>query len=98
MNKRTDSVEDFDFGFSFADEDYEEVKEVSNKLQQEYSTRKEQIEDLEKRLDLLHRSILPFLDNLCKNPDKSTIHWPNRVEKIEQYKKRLQQIVEGTYK
>jgi uncharacterized protein Yka (UPF0111/DUF47 family) len=98
MNKKTDSIEEFDFGFSFVDEDYEEVKEVSNKLQKEYSNSQEQVEDLEKRLDLLHRSILPFLDNLCKNPEKSTIHWPNRVEKIEQYKKRLQQIAEGKYK
>jgi uncharacterized protein Yka (UPF0111/DUF47 family) len=95
MNKKLDSIEEFDFGFSFADEDYEEVKEVSNKLQKEYSNSQHQIEDLEHRLDLLHRSILPFLDNLCKNPEKSTIHWPNRVEKIEQYKKKLQQIVEG---
>lgn len=97
MNKKTDSVEEFDFGFSFVDEDYEEVKEVSNKLQREYSNSQEQVEDLQKRLDLLHRSIIPFLDNLCKNPEKSTILWPNRVEKIEQYKKRLQQIVEGKH-
>jgi hypothetical protein len=98
MNKKTDSVDDFDFGFSFVDEDYEEVKEVSHKLQQDHQNKMEEVKDLEHRLGLLHRSILPFLDNLCKNPDKSTIHWPNRVEKIEQYKKRLQQIVEGTHK
>jgi uncharacterized protein Yka (UPF0111/DUF47 family) len=97
MNKKTDSIEEFDFGFSFVDEDYEEVKEVSNKLQKEYSNSQEQVEDLEKRLDLLHRSILPFLDNLCKNPEKSTIHWPNRVKKIEEYKNRLQHIVEGKH-
>jgi uncharacterized protein Yka (UPF0111/DUF47 family) len=99
MNKKPDSVEaEFDFGFSFVDEDYEEVKEVSNKLQKDHQNTLEEVKDLEKRLDTLYNSILPFLDNLCKNPEKSTIHWPNRVEKIEQYKKKLQQIVEGRHK
>ena len=95
MNKHTDPVADFDFGFSFVDENYEEVKETQTKLQQENMTTKEQVEDLQKRIDLLHKSILPFLNNLCKNPEKSTILWPNRVEKIEQYKKHLQKIVQG---
>jgi hypothetical protein len=82
MNKKPDSIDEFDFGFSFVDEDYEEVKQTSDKLKSEYSSTIEQVEDLQKRVNLLHLSILPFLDNLCKNPDKSTIHWPNRVEKI----------------
>lgn len=99
MNKKPDSVEaEFDFGFSFVDEDYEEVKEVSNKLQRDHQDTLKEVKDLETRLDLLHRSIIPFLDNLCKNPEKSTIHWPNRVEKIEQYKQKLQRIVEGNHK
>lgn len=92
MTKHTDSVDEFDFGFSFADEDHEEIQ---NKLQKEYSSSQEQVEELQARVDLLYRSIIPFLDNLCKNPEKSTIHWPNRVEKIEQYKMRLKQISEG---
>jgi uncharacterized protein YeeX (DUF496 family) len=86
---------DFDFGFSFVDENYEEVKEVNTKLNKEYADSQEKIDDLQKRLMLLHSSIIPFLDNLCKNPEKSTILWPNRVEKIQAYKKKLQQIVEG---
>lgn len=97
MNKNTDSVVDFDFGFSFVDEDYEEVKQTQNKLQQENSTTKEQVEELQQRIDLLYKSILPFLNNLCKNPEKTTILWPNRVEKIEQYKKQLKDIAEGKY-
>jgi archaellum component FlaC len=96
MKKELEDLSDMDFGFSFVDEDYEEVKETSQKLQQDHQDIQEEVKDLRKRLDLLHRSIVPFLDNLCKNPDKSTIHWPNRVEKIEQYKKKLKQIVEGS--
>lgn len=96
MKKELEDLSDMDFGFSFVDEDYEEVKETSQKLQQDHQDTMEEVEDLRRRLDLLHRSIVPFLDNLCKNPDKSTIHWPNRVEKIEQYKQKLKQIVEGS--
>jgi hypothetical protein len=95
MNKKTDSVAEFDFGFSFVDEEYEEVKEIQNKLQIEYTTSQVQVEELQNRVDLLYTSIVPFLDNLCKNPEKSTILWPNRVEKIQQYKTRLKQIAEG---
>lgn len=98
MNKKPDSIDEFDFGFSFVDEDYEEVKQASDKLQSKYSSTIEQVEDLQNRVDLLYRSILPFLDNLCKNPEKSTILWPNRVEKIEAFKKRLKQIAEGKHK
>jgi hypothetical protein len=92
MNKQTDEIEIFDFGFSFADENYEEISE---KQQEQHQNTTEKIEDLQKRLNLLYQSIIPFLDNLCKNPEKSTILWPNRVEKIESFKQKLKQIVEG---
>lgn len=95
--KEADKVADFDFGFSFVEEDYEEVVESQSKLLKENTSSKKQIEDLQKRVDLLYNSILPFLDNLCKNPNKSTIHWPNRVEKIKQYKERLKNIAEGNF-
>lgn len=90
--KKEDKIEDFDFGFSFADEEIEEVKENLNAV---IRNDQEKIEDLEDRLKLLYSSIAPFLDNLCKNPEKSTIHWPNRVEKIQEYKQKLKLIVEG---
>lgn len=52
-------------------------------------------DEYEIRLKKLHSAILPFLDNLCKDPDKETIRWPNRVQKIAEFKQKLQQIVEG---
>lgn len=92
--KKEDKIEEFDFGFSFADDEIEEVKE---NFQAVIRDDKEKIEELENRLNLLYSSIIPFLDNLCKNPEKSTIHWPNRVEKIQEYKQKLKQIVEGKH-
>lgn len=90
--KEIEDLEDFDFGFSFAEEEVHEVKE---KLETVIKSDKETIEDLQARLNAVYRSIVPFLDNLCKNPEKSTIHWPNRVERIQTYKQKLKSIVEG---
>jgi hypothetical protein len=92
--KKEDTIEDFDFGFSFTDDVFETENKVEE-LKTSLMTDREKIADLEKRMNMLYNSILPFLDNLCSNPEKSTIHWPNRVQKIQQYKKKLQSIVEG---
>lgn len=89
--KKEAKIENFDFGFSFADEEVHEVENLEAVIRED----QEKIEDLENRLKLLYSSIVPFLDNLCKNPEKSTIHWPNRVEKIQEYKDKLKLIVEG---
>lgn len=86
---------DEDFGFSFVDEDFEEVKSQVTKLETATKSDKETIEDLEKRLKAMHESIDPFLENLKKNPEKTTIYWPNRTEKISQFQQRLKQILVG---
>ena len=105
-NKVYEEVLDFDFGFSFIDEEIQEkqaeAEEAIQKASSEKQTLEEQLtdsklaaDDLEYRLELLYKSIVPFLDNLCKNPDKSTIYWPDRVAKIEAYRDKLLSIVEG---
>ncbi len=105
-NKVYEEVLDFDFGFSFIDEELQEkeaeaketIQQVSNEkqtLEDQLNDAKVKADDLEYRLELLFKSITPFLDNLCKNADKSTIYWPDRVGKIEAYKGKLATIVEG---
>ncbi len=105
-NKTYEEVLDFDFGFSFIDEELQEKEAEVQETIQNISSEKQSLEDqlvdakvkaddLEYRLELLYKSITPFLDNLCKNPDKSTIYWPDRVEKIQAYKGKLSTIVEG---
>jgi|TARA_R110001606_G_scaffold350041_4_gene500147 hypothetical protein len=105
-NKVYEEVLDFDFGFSFIDEEIQEKEAEAKDAIQKVSSEKETIQDqlndqklaaddLEYRLELLYKSITPFLDNLCKNPDKSTIYWPDRVTKIQGYKAKLLTIVEG---
>jgi predicted nuclease with TOPRIM domain len=105
-NKVYEEVLDFDFGFSFIDEEIQEKQAEAEKAIQKVSSEKETLEeeltdyqlavdDLQNRLSLLYNSISPFLDNLCKNPEKSTIYWPDRVVKIQAYKDKLLKIVEG---
>ena len=95
MAKKEDRIEEFDFGFSFTDEDIFETQSKVEQLQTAVSSDKQTIESLELRLNAVYSAIVPFLDNLCKNPEKSTIHWPNRVPKIQEYKNKLKSIVEG---
>jgi hypothetical protein len=106
-NKTYEEVLEFDFGFSFIDEELQEKEAAAEEKIQAVSSEKQTLEeqladakvaadDFEYRLELLYKSITPFLDNLCKNADKSTIYWPDRVSKIEAYKSKLLQIVEGT--
>lgn len=85
----------FDFGFSFIDDEIEEVKETALQLENANADNQARIEELEERVNRLYRSIIPFLDNLCKNPEKSTIYWPDRVPKIQAYKEKLLSIAEG---
>lgn len=47
------------------------------------------------QIEKMYATIMPLLNNLEKNPEKDTIYWPNRVEKIQQFKKKLQSIKEG---
>lgn len=105
-NKTSKEVLEFDFGFSFIDEELQEkqaeaeetIQKVSNEkrtLEEQLADTKLAVDDLEGRLNLLYNSVVPFLDNLCKNPDKSTIYWPDRVKKIEAYRDKLLSIVEG---
>lgn len=106
VSKTYEEVLDFDFGFSFIDEELEEKQAAAEEKIETISSEKQTLEDqltdakvkaddLEYRLELLYKAVTPFLDNLCKNPEKSTIFWPDRVGKIEAYKSKLLTIVEG---
>ena len=75
----------FDFGFTAVSED--ELETVQASLANHASTTE--------RLEKMYSSIQPLLDNLQKNPDKDYIFWPNRTEKIEEFRKRLTEIYNG---
>lgn len=84
MSKK-DFVIDFeDMGFSFGDD-----------IQEENLSVKKNSEELEKRLEKLFSTINSFLDNMSKNPEQKTLVWPNRAEKIKEFKELLSKIKEG---
>ena len=73
--------DDFDFGFTTVSED---VFQQAEAVVQEGSAKAE----------AMYKAVLPLLNNLIKDADKNAyIHWPNRAEKIEAFKKRLLTIV-----
>lgn len=74
-------LDDFDFGFTTVSEDVF--------AQAEAATQEGQL-----KADRIYKMVLPLLNNLAKDADKNAyIHWPNRAVKIEEFKKKLQSII-----
>lgn len=74
-------IEDFEDDFGFSMEDEDDVSS----------------HDLEERLDMMHSAVLVLLNNLSKNPEKTIIKWPDRVERINEFKEKLERIRKGEY-
>jgi len=81
-----------DFGFTAVTED---ELEAVQKLEQEKSSASVEALGIQERLDVLYSSVLPLLNNLAANPDKSYIYWPNRLDKIEEFRDKLTEIYKG---
>lgn len=83
--------EDFDFGFSLEDDNFVPPKAQSkidsqiNELQQI----KDRLSEEKIKLFSVMKAIMPLLNNLASNPEKPTIYWPSRVEKITEFKQKL---------
>ena len=74
-------LDDFDFGFTTVSDDVF--------AQAEAATQEGQL-----KADRIYKMVLPLLNNLAKDADNNAyIHWPNRAAKIEEFKKKLQSIL-----
>ena len=72
----------FDFGFTLVDElELEAVTEAQQAVNEVAQTSAE----LQAKIDKLYNAIQPLLNNLKKNPEKEYIHWPNRIQKVEEF-------------
>jgi tetrahydromethanopterin S-methyltransferase subunit B len=79
----------FDFGFTAVTEDeLEKVQEITTQVQQTETS----LTSLQGKVDDLYNAIIPLLTNLKKNPEKDYIHWPNRLDKVEQFETFLTEI------
>lgn len=75
---------DFDFGMDFADDLQEIVADQSIKANA-----------AEAKTQMMFDMIMPLLNNLKKNPDKPNIVWPDREKKIDEFIKKLQNVLNG---
>jgi hypothetical protein len=84
-----------DFGFSAVSED--ELKVLEKQLQRQVSEKSKELEEIEKtykgKLEQLYRAVIPLLKNLAKDSDKEYIYWPNRTEKMQEFIKKVESIV-----
>lgn len=87
------SLSDFDFGFSAVDEkELEAVTKVENKLQEtsgDVAAAQAASKTLQDKVDTMYNAVIPLLNNLQKNPEKEYIFWPDRHNKVEQFRDKL---------
>ena len=51
--------------------------------------------DVANKLRDVEDLVLPLLYNLQKNPEKEYIHWPNRLDKVEEFRDKLTEVYNG---
>jgi uncharacterized protein Yka (UPF0111/DUF47 family) len=83
---------DFDFGFTAVNAEELEVVQSTNKEMVEVSKEALTIQD---KCDTLYKMIQPLLNNLQKNPEKEYIYWPNRLEKVEEFSDKINEVYRG---
>ena len=78
------NLDNFDFGFTTIGED-------------EFAAREQEVaNNADTKVQKMYNTIIPLLNNLAKDSDvKEYIRWPNRKEKINEFIKKLDQILES---
>ena len=80
---------DFDFGFTAVTEDELEVVRETKAAAESAST---DVQKLHDKIDMLYNMFQPLLNNLRLNPEKDYIYWPNRMDKIELFSDKLDEV------
>jgi len=75
---------DFDFGIDFTDD----LTEVVNEKEQQAAI-------AQNKAETMYKMIMPLLNNLKKNPDKPNIVWPDREKRIDEFIKRLDNVLKS---
>lgn len=79
-------LEDFDFGFTAIDEsELESVQALEKKAAQT----EDSALTIQQKMDKIYNAVQPLLNNLQKNPEKDYIYWPNRQDKVEEFRDKL---------
>jgi hypothetical protein len=84
--KNLELDDEFDFGFSSIGE--------GDFIERENKAVASAVEGVQSKVEQMYSLILPLLNNLAKDGDTNAyIHWPNRIDKIDQFKNKLLDIV-----
>jgi|TARA_B100001113_G_scaffold309081_1_gene271552 hypothetical protein len=96
-DKNYTDLDNFDFGFSVVDEnELATVTELGKEVESVSDTAKQwqaQAEEWKGKANKIYDAVIPLLSNLQANEDKEYIYWPNRSLKIDQFKLKLQQVL-----
>ena len=79
-------LSDFDFGFTAVDEN--ELAAVTTATSQ-VATATGDVKAVQAKMETMFNAIMPLLNNLQKNPEKEYIFWPDRHNKVEQFRDKL---------
>ena len=82
---------DFDFGFGFSDD----LTDAVNEKEQQAQTLMQQAQIAHDKALTMYKMIMPLLNNLKKNPDKPNIVWPDREKKIDEFIKKLDNVLKS---
>ena len=79
-------LSDFDFGFTAVDEN--ELAAVTTATAK-VSSASADVKAVQSKMETMFNAIMPLLNNLQKNPGKEYIYWPDRHNKVEQFRDKL---------
>lgn len=89
--------EDNDFGFSLVDEAELKKQEELLKKQLEQQTKvvAKTEADYSNKLEGLRAMVMPLLNNLAKDPEKTYVFWPDRAAKVKAFIDKVNKYVDG---
>ncbi len=90
---------DFDFGFTVVDEEelavVTEIQAEKEKVERKVTLASSEKEKLDNKINSLYNMFQPLLNNLASNPEKEYIFWPKRLEKIEEFRDKIDAVYKG---
>ena len=89
--------EDDDFGFSLVSETELKAHEelLKQKIEEQSKVVQKTTAEMQDKLQGLRDMVMPLLNNLAKDPEKTYILWPDRAVKIKAFIKKVNDYVDN---